>query len=257
MEKQVRIIDVTLDNVTEYGFGCLTNPKHIGYPSKLEWMKQRISEGLKIKLLLEDEKAVGFIEYVTGENTWEPIDAKGYLVIQCIWVYPKRFKNKGYGGLLVEECIEEAEAKNLNGVAVVASEKGWITGTDLFHKYVFEEVDDKDDFILLVFKLDESAKEPKFKDIEIIPKKYKGLNLLYSDQCPMITKFVDEIINYCRKENLDLKLHKLNTPVDAQSNPCAFGTFSIIYDNKIVVHNPISATRFKNIVYKELKLKTK
>ena len=63
---------VTIDeiNLAQHpGSICFINPKNPSYPLKIEWIKQRFSEGLRIKLLYtEDKKKVdGFIEYVPGE----------------------------------------------------------------------------------------------------------------------------------------------------------------------------------------------
>jgi hypothetical protein len=35
---------------------------------------------------------------------------------------------------------------------------------------------------------------------------------------------------------------------EVQSGPCAFGSFCIIYNGKVISHHPISNTRFENIM---------
>jgi len=248
--EDVKIVNLNQNNISEYGVGCITNPKHLGYRSKLEWLKQRFSEGLKIKLLLDGEKQAGFVEYVPGEFASRPVDAKGYMVIHCMWMYPKKYKEKGYGSHLLKECIEDAKKQKKNGVAVVTSEGPWISGRKLFTKHGFEKVGQKGRFELLAKKF-KKAENPKFKQKDA--QRYKGLNLLYSDQCPLSVKFIKDIKDFSKKNNIKLKLIKLTSPEDAQNNPCAFGTFSIIYNGKIVADNPVSATRFRNIVKKELR----
>jgi ribosomal protein S18 acetylase RimI-like enzyme len=118
------IIDVNEENISQYPPTCFLNPKNIGYQIKLKWLKKRFTEGLKIKLLYfeNDKKCHGFIEYVLGEYAWRAVEAKAYLFIHCIWVSPNKFKNKGYGSLLVEECIKDAKEQGKAGVAVIASE---------------------------------------------------------------------------------------------------------------------------------------
>jgi ribosomal protein S18 acetylase RimI-like enzyme len=118
----VVIIDVDENNISQYPPKCFLNPKNEGYQIKLEWLKKRFSEGLKIKLLYLETKCIGFIEYVPGEYAWRAVDAKGYMFIHCIWISPNKHKEKGYGSLLVKECIKDAKKEGKYGVAVVTSE---------------------------------------------------------------------------------------------------------------------------------------
>ncbi len=80
------IINIDKNNISQYEPTCFLNPKNEGYQKKLEWLKKRFSEGLKIKLLyLEKErKCIGFIEYIPGEYAWRAVDAKGYMFIHCM-----------------------------------------------------------------------------------------------------------------------------------------------------------------------------
>ena len=65
----VKIINVDENNISQYPPTCFMNPKNEGYQIKLEWLKKRFSEGLKIKLLYgeNEKKCNGFIEYIPGE----------------------------------------------------------------------------------------------------------------------------------------------------------------------------------------------
>ena len=94
----IKTVNINENNITQYPPRCFLNPKNEGYQIKLEWIKKRFYEGLKIKqLYLENEKkCIGFIEYIPGENAWRAVDAKGYLFIHCIWTNPNKIKNKGY-----------------------------------------------------------------------------------------------------------------------------------------------------------------
>jgi len=74
-----------------------------------------------------------------------------------------------------------------------------------------------------------------------------------SAQCPYTEKNVNAIIDSAKKMNLKIKLVDLQDADAAQSNPCPFGTFSIIYNGKIISHHPISNTRFENIMAKIIK----
>ena len=257
--KNIEIIDVNSKNISKYGFYCVREPKHVGYQAKLNWCKKRFAEGLKLKLLYStsEKKAVGFIEYVPGEHAWRGVDAKGYEFIHCILLMLNKYKKKGYATKLLNECIKDAQDEKTNGVAVVTRKGVWMAGNDLFLKNGFEVVDQAPpDFELLVKKFKKNAPTPKFKgDWEKRLGKYKkGLFIIHSGQCPYIAKSVIEMTQTAKKKyDINPKVVELKNPREAQAVPNPFGTFSIIYNGKLVADHPISNTRFINILKKELK----
>ena len=56
-----------------------------------------------------------FIEYIPAENAWNPIDADGYMYIDCLWVAGS-FKGNGYSTDLLNACIEDSKNKGKKGV---------------------------------------------------------------------------------------------------------------------------------------------
>lgn len=76
---KTEIVAVNKQNLSDHpGVICFINPKHPSYSLKAEWLKERFSEGLQIKLLNigGQKKAAGFIEYVPGEFAWRAVAAK-------------------------------------------------------------------------------------------------------------------------------------------------------------------------------------
>ncbi len=64
-ESLPQIIDVTSANIDKCGFFCfMSKKKSESYQRKLNWLKARFSEGMRIKLLTLPER--GFIEYIPG-----------------------------------------------------------------------------------------------------------------------------------------------------------------------------------------------
>ena len=252
---EAKIIDINESNLTEYPPTCFLNPKNEGYLIKSEWLKKRFSEGMKIKLLyLENEKKCnGFIEYVPGENAWRSVDAKGYMFIHCIWINPNKFKNKGYGSLLVKECIKDAEEQGKDGVAVVTSEGAFMAGKDLFVKNGFKSIASAKPSFELMVKTLKDGPMPKFKDWEKELSKYKGLNIIYTNQCPWVARSIKEISEIAKKEGLKFNVTELKTPKDAQNAPSLYASFNLIYDGKLLSDHYISAKRFQNIINKEIK----
>lgn len=108
MEK-LEIIDTNVDNISDFRICAYKNIKHEGYKRKIDWLKQRFYEGMRFKILHSTEEgALGSIEYIPGEYSWRAVEANGYMVIHCIFNEYRKHRGKGYGTLLVEECVREA-----------------------------------------------------------------------------------------------------------------------------------------------------
>ena len=252
----ITIINIDENNISQYPPTCFLNPKNEGYQIKLEWLKKRFSEGLKIKQLYlkNEKKAIGFIEYVPGEYAWRAVDAKGYMFIHCIWVTPNKNKRKGYGSLLVKECIKDAKKEGKYGVAVVTSEGPFMAGKDLFLKNEFKSAAKAKPSFELMVKTLKKGPLPKFNDWEKQLKKYKGWNIIYSNQCPWVPRYIDEIDEIAKKRGLKLKITELKTAKQAQNSPSVYGgIFNLVKDGKLLADHYISTTRFLNIVNKEIK----
>lgn len=254
--KGLELIDTNANNIYNYKLCFYKDAKQEGYRLKAEWLKQRFKEGMKYKVLCSDsEGVVATIEYIPGEYTWRAVDADGYMMIHCIFNEYKKYRRQGYGSLLVEESIKDARNGNMHGVAVVTRKGTWIAGKDLFIRNGFEVVDNATpDFELLVKRFDDSS-PPKFRGNwqERISQYDKGLNIIKSDQCPYIVKSVNEISNTAINQyGIIPSIIELKNSRDARNAPSAFAVFGIIYNGKLVADHPISNTRFKNIMNKEI-----
>jgi ribosomal protein S18 acetylase RimI-like enzyme len=252
---ETRILGIDENNISEYPPVCFLNPKNEGYVLKRDWLKKRFSEGLKIKALYseKEKKSIGFIEYAPGETAWRAVDAPGYLFIHCIWVTPNKYKNKGYGSLLLDECVKEAKEAGKYGVAAVTSEGSFMAGIDLFKKNGFASVAHaKPSFELMVKSL-KKGPLPNFKETEKRLAGYKGLNIVYSNQCPWVARSIPELEETAKKKGVKLKVTELKTPKEAQNAPAIYASFSLIWNGKLLADHYISTTRFQNILNKELK----
>jgi ribosomal protein S18 acetylase RimI-like enzyme len=248
------IVDVNRENVSRYPVACFMNPASEGYRQKVAWLKKRLAEGLKIKLLYfeNDRKCHGYIEYLPGECAWRAVESPGYLFIHCLWVYPDKAKNKGYGSLLLEECIRDAEEQGKYGVTAVASDGAFMAKKDIFLKNGFQAVETTGMFTLLVKKL-RKGPLPRFQDRDKQLGKYKGLNIVYSNQCPWVARFVAEIDELLQEKGLKVKITELKTARQAQAAPSIYGVFTLLQDGRILADHYISQRRFLNIMDKELK----
>jgi ribosomal protein S18 acetylase RimI-like enzyme len=254
------IISVDAQNVEDYGFFCVRNTKHPGYRTKLSWLQKRFHEGLTIKLILtRDGEQAGFLEYIPGEYTWRTIEAAGYLVIHCIWVKSGKFSFSGMASALLRNCLKDAQSGGKDGVAVVTSDGPWMAGKGVFMKNGFEQVDEAPPYYQLLIKPNGKEPLPTFpRNWEARLSQGSGLQLLYINQCPYIGKAVNELPPVAEKYGMKLHLVELKNSDEArQRMPSPYGVFSLVYDGRLLVDHPISTTRFKNILEKELKLKIK
>lgn len=257
MEK-IEIIDTNADNIYNYGFCGYKDTKQEGYRRKINWLRKRFAEGMKFKVLHSSERgAVGAIEYIPGKYAWRAVEADGYMVIHCLFIMLKKYKEKGYGTLLVKECLKDAKRAKMHGAAVVTRKGTWMAGKGLFLKNGFQVVDKAPpDFELLVKRLKKGAPTPKFKKNweKKLSKFKKGLTIIHSDQCPYCARSVEEMTETAQKKyGIKPKVIELKSARDAQNAPSPFAIFSIIYNGKLVADHPTSNTRFINIMEKELK----
>ncbi|UCG52717.1 MAG: hypothetical protein JSW58_03980 [Candidatus Latescibacterota bacterium] len=254
------IVTVDSSNVEEFGFFCVKNKKHPGYVAKRAWLEKRFQEGMRIKLIrTTDGKPAGFLEYIPGEYTWRVVNAQGYFVIHCLWVASKKFPHKGMTSALLKDCLKDAESSGKLGVAVVTSDGSWMADKRVFVKHGFEQVDEtKPHFQLLIIRLKKGPLPAFPKNWDERLRQYRGLQLVYTSQCPYIGKAVEELPPVAKKYGARLNLVELKNAKDARKNmPSPYGMINLVYNGQLLADHPISATRFKNILERELKLKTK
>lgn len=75
-------IRITKENIDKEHICCAMSGQQS--LAKKEWLKQRFEEGLVFYRSAERGKC--FIEYIPAENAWVPIEAAGWLYINCLWV---------------------------------------------------------------------------------------------------------------------------------------------------------------------------
>jgi hypothetical protein len=251
---QIKIIDITPDNILKYGICGYKNPKKEGFLEKVNWIKKNYPLGLRIKSILSATDGIqGMIEYIPGEYCWRPVDAAGYIFIHCLFAgFKNIYKGKGYAGLLLDECIRDADNQEKYGVAIVTRKGSFMAGNKIFLKRGFEIVDTAlPDFELMVKRFSVNAPLPEFKVKlnEDQLKSDKALRIIKSDQCPYTVKNVHEI-SKTSKEVFGIQPEVIINEDyrKAQESPCAFGSFCIIYNQKIISYHPVSNTRFVNIM---------
>ncbi len=249
----IKMVNVTPENAEKETFFCIKDVKSAGFKSKQRWFEKRYSEGLRMKILKIDDKKVGFIEYVPANKAWRPIDAPDFMFIHCITVYSKKDRNKGIGSILISEAEKDAKRNGLSGICTMASKGAWVAEKSIFENNGLKLIEKKGRFELLSKKWMAFAQDPELIDWTASQKKYKGWNLVYSDQCPWHEKSAFDLSNTAMDVGIDLKLKKIETVEEAKHAPSGFGTYSLLFNGRLIEDHYLSATRFKNILNKELK----
>ncbi|MBP7120122.1 MAG: N-acetyltransferase [Methanolinea sp.] len=252
--EEAEIIDLTPENIADFGVcGYKDVQKHVELRRKIQWFKEYYEKGLRIKALVSEKDGYqGMLEYMPGEYAHRPVDAERYMFIQCIFVgFRKEYKGRGYASAMIDACIEDTKNAGMKGVATVTRKGSFMAKRDVFIKRGFVPVDTKEpDFELLALKFDPGYPDPRFRDTEKTRDQYsEGLTILRSPQCPYSEKNVTAIMETARKKyGLSPRLIEMDNAESVQNSPCAFGTFCIVYDGKVISHHPISNGRFENIM---------
>lgn len=243
-------VKLTHENIENEHICCaIANNKDIQVMSKKNWLKDRLDEGLVF--LKCDVRGKCFIEYIPAEFAWAPIDADGYMYINCLWV-SGQFKGLGYSTLLLDKCIEDAKEKGKKGLVILSSKKkmGFLSDPKYMKYKGFETVDTISPYFELMYlPFDKRADKPCFKKTvhthENIP---KGFALYYTNQCPFTAKYVPIIESMAKERGADFQVVHIDTKEKAQNAPSPFTTYSLFYDGELVSHEILSEKKFEKIL---------
>lgn len=240
MDDEIKIVEVTPDNVEKYGFCTFyKNPQNERYQKKLKWFVNCYEQGLKYKVIcsIKDEVPMGMIEYIPGEYSWRAVDADSYMVIHCILVQ-KRYAGKGYGSLLLDECVKDAQKLEMDGVVALATKKPWCANDTIFLKNGFIVIAQTMFGFKLLVKQLKDAELPSFGDLEEKSRKYgSGVYMLYSDQCPLMAggqSFFYKKDTLKSVYGIEATVIELKDCKEAQMNPCVWGTYGMIANGKVI-----------------------
>lgn len=239
-------IQITEENLEREHICCaISNNRDPQVMSKKEWMRERLREGLVF--LKGDVRGKCFIEYIPAEYAWVPIEAGGYMHINCFWVSGS-CKGHGYADELLNRCVEDAKKKGKIGLTVIASEKKKPFLSD--PKYLtyrgFQAVDKADPFFELWYlPFDGQAEKPKFKDSVKHPKSdLPGFALYYTKGCPYTAKYVPLLETWAKERGVPLETILLDDREKAQNAPAAWTNYALFYRGSYVTNEILSEKKF-------------
>jgi len=234
-DEKPTIVDVNPDSAAKTGFFCrMSKMKTEGNQRKLNWLQERFREGLRLKMFKLPNR--GFIEYLPGEHAWRAVHAGGYMFIHCIWVVG-RSKGKGLAGLLLTECIEDAQRCGMHGVATVATEGLWGPPTAFLEHHGFETMDQAPPSFSLMVRRFRDAPPPSFPSDwnERLAAFGSGLTVVRTDQCPYIEDATRHAIETVREFGIQCRVVGLADGAEVrQRSPSAYGVFGLVLDGRLL-----------------------
>jgi len=239
-------IRVTLENIESEHICCaISNNKDIQVASKKSWLTERFDEGLVF--LKSTERGKCFIEYIPAEYAWNPIEADGYLYIDCLWVSGS-FKGHGYSNDLLNECIRDGREKGKKGLCILSSEKKKPFLADpKYLKYKGFSVCDKADNGIELWYLpnDNGAEKPRFKECAKHPHiDDEGFVLYYTYQCPFNAKYVPIVEQTAKDRGIPFRAVRLQKKEEAQNAPTPVTTYAVFYNGEYITNEQMNDTKF-------------
>ena len=237
-------IRITKENIDKEHICCaMSGMQSI---AKKEWMKRRFEEGLVF--YRSEERGKCFIEYIPAENAWAPIEADGYLYINCLWVSGS-MKGHGYSKDLLSECIRDAKAQGRKGLCILSSEgrKREFLADPKFLAYQGFSVADISDcgIDLMYLPLEPTVQPPKFKECARRPETEEpGFVLYYTDQCPFTFYWVPRVQEAAKEHGIPFKVIHITDKASAQNVPAPVTTYALFRDGKFLTHAIQSDKKF-------------
>lgn len=248
----MQYIKVTKENLENEHICCaISNNKDVQVMSKKNWLKERFDDGLVF--LKSTERGKCFIEYIPAENAWNPIEAQGYMYINCLWVSGS-FKGHGYSTDLLNACIEDAKAKGKKGLCILAcsKKKPFLADPKYLKHKGFSVCDEADNDVLLWYlPFEENAPLPKFKDCAKHPHiEKKGYVLYYTNQCPFNAKYVPILESIAKEKSIPFEAILINSKEQAQNAPTPITTYALFFDGDYITNEQMNDTRFLKLIEK-------
>ena len=241
-------IRVTKDNLEKEHI-AISNNKDVQVSSKKAWLAERFTEGLVFLKSVERGKC--FIEYIPAENAWVPIEADGYMYIDCLWVSGS-FKGHGYSTDLLTACIRESKEKGKKGLCILcAAKKKPFLADPKFLKYKgFAVCDEADNGIQLWFlPFSDNAEKPRFKECAKHPHiEDSGYVLYYTDQCPFNAKYVPIVEQTAKEHNIPFRAVHIVSKEQARNVPTPITTYALFRNGEYLTNEQMNDTKFLKLV---------
>ncbi|MDO5110959.1 MAG: YoaP domain-containing protein [Clostridia bacterium] len=241
---------VTKENLEKEHICCaISNNKDVQVSSKKAWLSDRFDDGLVFLKSVERGKC--FIEYIPAENAWIPINAGGYMTINCLWVAGS-FKGKGYSGDLLAQCIADSKAKGKKGLCILscAKKKPYLADPKFLSHKGFSVCDASDNGIQLWYlPFAEDADKPQFKECAKHPHiEESGYVLYYTSQCPFNAKYVPILEKTAMENGIPFHAIQITSKEEAQNAPTPITTYALFYNGAYLTNEVLNDKSFLKLL---------
>jgi len=233
--------NLTLDSLETAHICCaISDNKHPGVQQKKQWLKSRMPEGLVFRKATVRGKV--FIEYLPAESAFVPIDAPGYLYINCLWISGK-YKKSGIGKELLTHCMKDA--KSTNGIAILSSKRKmpFLADKKFLMHHGFEVADTASPYFELLVWRNNNAPLPAFTPQTQTGRCdwSDGLVLYYTHQCPFVDHYGLKVLaETAIQHQIPFTAIHLDSVEKARKAPSPFTTYSIFYNGHFITHELLS-----------------
>ncbi len=239
-------IRVTKDNLEKEHICCaISNNRDVQVSSKKAWLLARFDDGLVF--LKSTERGKCFIEYIPAENAWNPIEADGYMYIDCLWVSGS-FKGHGYSNDLLSACIEDSKEKGKKGLCILSAsrKKPFLADPKYLKHKGFSVCDEADNGIQLWYlPFSACAEKPRFRECARHPcVNETGYVLYYTSQCPFNAKYVPVVEKTAKENNIPFKAIHIESRDDAQNAPTPITTYALFCNGEYITNEQMNETKF-------------
>ena len=240
----MKYIHITRENIDREHICCAMSGRQS--LAKKEWLKQRLDEGLVF--YRSEERGKCFIEYIPAENAWAPIEAAGYLYINCLWI-AGAMKGHGYANDLLEECVRDARERGSKGLCVLSAQgrkREFLADAKFLAHKGFQVADVSDCGISLMYlPLEPDAEPPQFKACAKHPAVPEdGFVLYYTDQCPFTCYWVPRVQEAAKAHGIPFKAIHITDREAAQNVPAPVTTYALFRDGQFLTQSIQSDKKF-------------
>lgn len=217
--------------------------------AKKGWMEQRFAEGYEFWKL--DAQGKVLIEFIPAKNAWCPIQADGWLFIDCFWV-SGQYKGKGYANALFQKAVDAAKQQSLKGIVALSGNKKqpFLSDPGFYKHKGFVEADTAPPhYVLLALPFKEGAPLPKFNNTVKQPQvSDNGFVVYYTNHCPHTSKFVPLLQEVAQNRGLPFTAVEITTTKQAQSAPNPFTAYAMFYNGQFVANEIFSEPKMNKFI---------
>ena len=239
-------VRVTKENLENEHICCaISNNRDAQVMSKKAWLAGRFDEGLVF--LKSAERGKCFIEYIPAEAAWIPVEADGYMVVNCLWVSGS-LKGHGYAGELLAACEKDSREKGKRGLCILSSakKKPFLADPKFLSHMGFTACDEADNGIQLWhLPFTPDTEPPRFRDCARHPHvEEKGYVLFYTDQCPFNAKYVPILEKTAAERGIPFRAVRLTSGEEARRAPTPVTTYALFRDGEYLTNEQMNEAKF-------------